>query len=146
VVQQPAPEAQPPAQPIQPLVLEERDGQWVRVPTGNQVPVNAEEKPASPGEKTNAERSGTPSEEAAQPVAQLPPAVLVFRDGHREEVRNYMIQGDILYTSADYWATGSWNRKIPVSELDIPASLKANAKRGAKFTLPRGPNQVVVRF
>jgi peptidoglycan hydrolase-like protein with peptidoglycan-binding domain len=145
VVQQPAREARAPAQPIEPLVLEERDGQWVRVPTGNQVPVNAEEKPASPSQKTNAERS-TPSEEAAPPVAQLPAAVLVFRDGHREEVRNYMIQGSTLYTSADYWATGSWNKKIPISELDIPASLKANAERGAKFSLPRGPNQVVIRF
>jgi len=30
--------------------------------------------------------------------------------------------------------------------LDIPASLKLNNERGAKFSLPSGPNEIVVRF
>lgn len=144
IVQPPAP-APEPARPIEPLVLEERDGQWFRVPTGVRVPVSGQETPNQQG---NAKRAGARSgpAEAAEPAASLPPAVLVFRDGHREEVGKYMIEGDTLYVSADYWATGSWNRKIRLSQLDIPASLEANAERGTKFNLPRGPNQVVVRF
>jgi hypothetical protein len=84
--------------------------------------------------------------EAAVPQPQLPPAVIVFRDGHNEELGKYMIQGNVLFTNADYWSTGSWTRKIPLAELDIPASLKLNKERGTKFNLPSGPNEVVIRF
>jgi hypothetical protein len=87
---------------------------------------------------------------SAEPVApspaQLPPAVLVFRDGHMEEVGKYMIQGGVLYATSDYWNTGSWTRKIPLKQLDIPASLKLNQSLGTKFNLPSGPNEVMVRF
>ncbi len=72
--------------------------------------------------------------------------MLVFRDGHREEVRKYTINGDVIYASADYWSTGSWTREIPVAALDIPATLKLNAESGAKFALPSGPNEIVMRF
>lgn len=143
-VQQPAAASQPASKPIEPLLLEERDGQWVRVPTGNQVPVS------TAGAASSArvlQASATRGETAPSPtVAPLPPAVLIFRDGHTEEVSKYMIEGETLYVSADYWSTGSWSRRIPLSQLDIPASLKANAARGVQFNLPRGPNQVVVRF
>jgi hypothetical protein len=76
----------------------------------------------------------------------LPPSVLVFRDGHQEEVERYVVQGDSLYTSADYWSTGSWTRRIPIAELDVPASVKLNAARGGKFSVPTRPYEVVVRF
>jgi hypothetical protein len=57
-----------------------------------------------------------------------------------------MIQGDILYTNTDRWTTGSWTQKIPLADLDIPASLKLNKDRGTKFNLPSGPNEVMIRF
>ena len=144
VVEQPAEPAERAAKPIEPVVLEERDGQWVRVPTGSQVPVGARSKQAGAAQGYPA--SAKPSPKPLQPPANLPPAVLVFRDGHREQVRNYMIEGNTLYTSADYWTTGSWTRKIPLSALNVSASLKVNAERGARFSLPKGPDQVVVRF
>ena len=75
----------------------------------------------------------------------LPQAVLIFRDGHTEELRKYVIVGAILYTSADYWTTGSWTRKIPMVDLDLPATLKLNQERGAKFAVPSGPTEVVMR-
>lgn len=143
VVQQPA-AAPAPAKPIEPLVLEERDGQWVRVATGTHVPLGELSGAKSAQEARGPARlaaTGSP-----QTAAALPPVVLVFRDGHREKVSKYMIEGKTLYVSADYWTTGSWSRKIPLSELDIPASLRANAEHGTEFKLPRGPNEVVVRF
>lgn len=140
VVQQPAAEPAP-AKPIEPLVLEERDGQWVRVATGTHVPLGE-----SSGANSAQAAHARPGAAATQTEAPLPAAVLVFRDGHREKVSKYMIEGKTLYLSADYWSTGSWSRKIPLSELDIPGSLRANAERGAEFKLPRGPNEVVVRF
>ena len=72
--------------------------------------------------------------------------MIVYRDGRTEELGKYMIEGDTLYTNADYWSTGSWSRKISLSQVDIPASLKLNQERGSKFNLPSRPNEVVVRF
>jgi hypothetical protein len=36
----------------------------------------------------------------------------------------YMIVGTTICTSADYWSSGSWTRKVQVAELDVPATLK----------------------
>ena len=76
---------------------------------------------------------------------ELPPAVLVFRDGRKEEVSNYTIMNGTIYSKADYWTTGSWNRKIQIADLDVPATLKLNQERGLNFVLPAGPDEVVIR-
>jgi hypothetical protein len=145
VPQNPQPPA-PAASPVRPLLLENQNGQWVRVPTGSDTPAILQStKPDSA--KVSAPNSGyVELPVAATPVPALPPAVIVFRDGHTEEVAKYMIQGETLFTNADYWSTGSWTRKIPLSSVDIPASMKLNKERGTKFNLPSGPNEVMIRF
>jgi hypothetical protein len=144
-VAQPAQSPAPAASPVESLLLENRGGQWVRIPTGSQMAIPQSTKPDSVQPSSPRPGISEPTE-AAPPVAELPPAVIVFRDGHREEVERYMIQGNVLYTNADYWSTGSWTRKISFAELDIPASMKLNKERGTKFNLPSGPSEVVVRF
>lgn len=145
VVPQPAPPA-PALAPAAPLLLENHDGQWVRVPTGNEIPIAAlPAKQETASAATNV-HSGYVELPAAAPAAPLPPAVIVYRDGHTEEVAKYMIQGVDLYTTSDYYSTGTWTRKIPLAQLDIPASLRINKERGTKFNLPSGPNEVVIRF
>jgi hypothetical protein len=139
----------PPVQaraPVESLIVEYHDGQWVRIPTGGQLPSLPQS--TQPGStQASSLRTGTASQmETAQPSPALPPAVLVFRDGHREEVERYVIQGGVINARADYWSTGSWTRKIPIAELDVPATLKLNEERGGKFNLPSGPNEIVVRF
>jgi hypothetical protein len=79
------------------------------------------------------------------PAVRLPPAVLVFRDGHQEEIAKYTIVGSTLVANADYWTTGAWTRKIQIADLDVPETLRLNQKRGAQFKLPSGPNEVIVR-
>ena len=74
-----------------------------------------------------------PESAGSQPVQPQEPNVLVFRDGHQMEVQNYAIVGDFLY---DF--TPGHARKVPLSELDLPATVKANDDRGLDFTLP-GP-------
>jgi hypothetical protein len=147
VPQPPQPPA-PAASPVEPLLLENHNGQWVRVPTGSEMPtISQSTKPDSVSPKASSPNPGfVELPAAAPPMPALPPAVIVFRDGHMEEVAKYMIQGVDLYTKADYWSTGSWTRKIPLAELDIPASLKLNKDRGTKFNLPSGPNEVMIRF
>lgn len=135
----------PPPPPVEPLLMEKRNGEWVRVATGNRMATSPSTqsdsgKPAAPGSGIVEPAKGS------APVAALPSAVLVFRDGHREEIAKYVIQGDVLFTRTASATGASLERKIPLSLLDLPASLKLNKDRGAKFSLPSAPNEVVVRF
>jgi hypothetical protein len=75
----------------------------------------------------------------------LPPATLIFRDGHSEEVRDYTIADGILYARGDYYSDGYWNKKIGLTALNIPETLQANATRNVKFVLPSSPNEVITR-
>ena len=78
-------------------------------------------------------------------MKELPPTVIVFRDGHSEELSSYSIMGTTLYAKSDYLATGTWTRKVLLADLDLPNTLKQNQQRGVKFDLPTGPNEVVLR-
>src|SRR5215813_2347330 len=65
------------------------------------------------------------------PMKENEPTVLIFRDGHQREVRNYAIVGQTLWALTDQYA-----RKIAVSDLDVDATKKANADRGVEIRLP----------
>jgi hypothetical protein len=138
-------EAAPPAPPPESLMLELQGNHWVRVTNSGRTMANFQ-----PGEKGSAKNASVrllPEQENAAVVKarELPPAVLVFRDGHKEEVTRYTIIGGTIYTRADYWNNGSWTKKVPIAELNIPATLKLNRERGANFSLPSGPHVVVIR-
>ena len=126
-------------------MLELRGNHWVRV-TGSGRTI-AESQPAGKSsEKAVNVRTMTPQEQAAaEQPRDLPPAVLVFRDGHKEEITRYTIVGATIYTSSDYWNSGSWTKKVPIAELNVPATLKLNRERGANFSLPSSPHVVVIR-
>ncbi len=147
VVPPPAPPAAPPAPPAPSLMLEYRDGHWVRVPTGTEVPTSIKtEHRASAASSTSREDAAIEAEEAARPVPPLPHAVLVFRNGHRLQLQRYEIRNGFIYASGDYWATGSPAQKIAISELNVPATLRLNQQLGSKFQLPTNPDEVVVSF
>jgi len=132
VVVQSPPAPVPVQNPVDSVVLENRGGQWVRVSNNGQIPPATE--PIPPGVK-----------ETGTPPARPKPTVLVFRDGRNEEVERYMISGNFIFVNTNYWSTGSWTRKIPIAELDVPATQKLNEARGEKFNLPSGPNEVILR-
>jgi hypothetical protein len=138
-------EAPAPAKPVEPLVLERQGDQWVRISASGQSPASpAAMKPGS-GQAPRPTSDTGDRDNAAPPAPKLPPALLVFHDGHQEEIEKYTIIGRVIYTRGDYWKTGSWTRKVAIADLDIPATLKLNRERGGKFSLPSGPNEVVVR-
>lgn len=83
-------------------------------------------------------------QEPASCPAQLPPAVLVFRDGHREQTSDYAIMRGEIYIYHDLEA-GSWYTKFSLADLDLIATAEENRERGSKFQLPRGPNEIVIR-
>lgn len=78
-------------------------------------------------------------------VPELPPAVLIFRDGHHEEASEYTIADGILYTRGDPYTGTFWNRKIELSSLNLPETIASNQSRGVTFQLPQSPNEVIVR-
>jgi hypothetical protein len=143
----PAPPTAPPA-PRESLLIEWQGDHFVRTTSmkdsaGALIATDYSERPATPLAATARSAAGPKS--AAQPPRELPPAVLVFHDGRKEEVNEYTIMNGTIYSKADYWTTGSWTRKIQIADLDVPATLKLNQDRGLKFVLPASSNEVVTR-
>lgn len=132
----------PPPPPPKSLVLELQGNHWVRITDSGRTEVSPGAGKQAPG-KASSLRRARPLETA--PPRQLPPAVLVFRDGHRQEITKYTIIGGTIYASTNYWNKGSWTKKVPIAELNVPATLELNRKRGSGFSLPSAPGVIVVR-
>ncbi len=146
IVEQVAPPAPAPVTPAPDSVVIELQGDhWVRVTNYGQSQMDGQSGRPESARAANPETAAAPRSEAAESVRALPAAVLIFRDGHREEIGKYVVVGSTLYASADYWSSGSWTREVQLSALDVPATLKLNQDRDTKFTLPSGPNEVIVR-
>jgi hypothetical protein len=133
--------------PSEPLMIVWQGDHYVRYgggSTAEQVRGAADysESDSSAGRSPSSLRSLSPGE---LNQAQLPPAVLVFRDGHREQVHDYVIAGGKLYLRGDYWRDGYWTRTIELAALDVPRTLSANQENGVNFILPTAPNEVVTR-
>jgi hypothetical protein len=143
-----APSPAPVTNPAESLVLELQGDHWVRLTNYGQSQTGQFLQPQSqrPSDlpSTTPGSTSRPIQTPASPT-ELPPAVLVFRDGHHEEIGKYVIVGAIIHTSSDYWTTGSWTRDVQIAALNIPATLKLNHERGANFSLPSGPHEVMIR-
>ncbi len=74
-------------------------------------------------------RPGNPAPAAG--AAMFADTVLVFRDQHKQEVSNYAIVGPTLWSFAP-----GHTEKIPISDIDVPATTKANQALGVTFRLP----------
>jgi hypothetical protein len=77
-----------------------------------------------------ARRSPAREDERAAPS---PATVLVFRDQHRQEITNYVIAAGTLWVLSDHVVA----KKVPLAELDLAATTKANDERGVEFQVPR---------
>jgi len=65
---------------------------------------------------------------AAAPEPEQPATVLIYRDGHQAEVRNYAIVGQTLWIFSEERA-----QKVPLAQLDLDATRKINDARGVEF-------------
>lgn len=94
--------------------------------------LRADQQFLAPGQPPNAGNAPTaaPVEKpTAAPVEKLPAAlILVFRDGTRTEVQDYAVVGQIFWDLSNHGT-----RKIPLSQLDLQASIQANDARGIEF-------------
>ena len=131
--------------PSQPLMIELQNGRYVRVNSpaadGDALPLASNDT----GSSTRPSPAPPALIAAPSPAPALPPVVLIFRDGHNEEVRDYTIADGILYARGDYYTDGYWNKKIGLASLNVNQTLQANADRNVKFLLPTSPNEVITR-
>jgi hypothetical protein len=67
-------------------------------------------------------------------VVPLQPTVLIFKDGHKQEISNYAIVGANLYD-----LTPGRRQRVPIADLDLVATQKANDDEGNDFKLPQLP-------
>jgi hypothetical protein len=74
-----------------------------------------------------------------RPKTEEPETALVFRDQHVEEVRNYAIAGGNLWVLNDSAA-----KKIPLTQLDLDATVKRNDERGVDFQLPEPTMSIMI--
>jgi hypothetical protein len=150
--------------PSDPLLIELHGDRYIRVnspaidgealalaPTPSAVRAGNRQtpKPGSRFSKAPAQNPGARSVTtvAVAPVPPaLPAAILIFRDGHSEEVRDYTIANGFLYARGDFYNDGYWNKQISLASLNLTQTSEANARRNVNFLLPASPNEVIARF
>jgi hypothetical protein len=99
--------------------------------------VNLEEQNLRERENWDRERdqdsyARRPQARAEEHSAAAPATVLVFRDQHRQEVRNYAIAGGTLWVLNEQTA-----KKISLADLDLAATVRMNDERGVDFQVPK---------
>jgi hypothetical protein len=68
----------------------------------------------------------------AEPARDQPTTTLIFKDGRPPaQVHNYALTGTTLFA-----LDGDLRREIPLSLLDVPATVEANRAAGVDFSLP----------
>lgn len=77
-----------------------------------------------------APRPAASEPQAGTPI--IPPAVLIFRNKHKQEIQSYAIVGRTLWN----FTTPQQIEKISLADLDLPATIKANNERGRSFVIP----------
>jgi hypothetical protein len=71
----------------------------------------------------------------AKPAEDQPQTLLVFKDGHEDQVRNYAVVGNMLYD-----LTPGRHRKIALADLDLKATAQQNDDMGISFQVPANLN------
>jgi hypothetical protein len=121
------PSYQPPANPTPPqvIVVESKDPRPPAPPLPPEPPKLIE----------------VPQSKDAPIAKALPPTLFVLKDGERIESRYYMLTDQSLQIEID-----RQRRTIPVSTLDLDATIAANHLRGIDVTIPRDRSSVFLSF
>lgn len=82
-----------------------------------------------------------PRGRSAPPAKPQPPTVFVLKTGEKLETHHYTIMAGSLNIPA-----GGDQRTIPLSDLDLKATLAANHARGIDLKIPTNPSQISLGF
>ena len=126
--------------PTQPLTIELRGDHYIQLSGDSDSGTKMIEGLSFPTEKPERKtESSRPMQSSHYTIT-----LLLFRDGHREEVSNYTIVDGTLYASADFFTAGTWVRKVELSSLNLPETVSSNQSRGVQFRLPQAPNEAII--
>ena len=95
-------------------------------------------KTTSPSAAKLIEVPGGPSAALAKP---LPPAVFILRNGERLEAHKYTITSDSVRVDAQ-----GQERTIPLTALDVKATIAANHKRSIELKIPTNLSEISLGF
>jgi len=101
--------------------------------TGLPRPPVQDATPDDPPVTTAAKVADAPA--SPESIVALQPTILIFKDGHRQQISNYAIVGSNLYD-----LTAGHRLKVALADLDVAATQKANDDEGNDFRLPQLPD------
>jgi hypothetical protein len=101
---------------------------------GERYRTDARSPAPAPAESSSVAEGSVADRPAAPPEPAQPHTVLVFKDGHKQQVSNYAIVGASLFD-----LSSGHRQKIAISDLDVAATQKANEDQGIEFKLPTLP-------
>jgi hypothetical protein len=79
-----------------------------------------------------AEPNATGGHHTMSPVSdEQIPVLIVYKDGHEQEIHNYAIVGDTIYDIGTSIA-----HKIKLADVDLKQTIQKNEQRGVDFTVP----------
>jgi len=82
-----------------------------------------------------------PQDGPATAAKNVPPALFVLSNGERIETDRYMLSAKSLSVSV-----GRQQRTIPLTDVNIDATLAANHQRGLDLSIPRDSSSIVLGF
>lgn len=82
-----------------------------------------------------------PGKVQTAPATPTPPAVFILSNGDRLESSNYVLTVDSLRVQQ-----GDQQRTIPLSSLNMDATLAANRTRGVDLKIPTSKSQIMLGF
>jgi len=71
----------------------------------------------------------------------LPPTIFILANGERLESRRFVLTASLLSVSVD-----RQHREVPISGLDINATIAANHERGIDLRIPDDRNEISLGF
>lgn len=111
-------------------------------PPAPQVIVVRSEEPRAPvGPPPSPKLIEVPQAKDAPAPKPQPAAMFVLKDGARLESRSYLITSQLLQVDI-----GMEQRTIPLSSVDLEATVAANQERGIKLLIPRNANTLFIGF
>jgi hypothetical protein len=82
-----------------------------------------------------------PSQASSVAATSVPAAIFILTSGQQLEARRYTLTGDSLYLTVD-----RQQRSVPISMLDVNATVAADRARGIDLRIPADRNEVFVGF
>jgi len=126
---QPEQPQQPTQPPVQVIVVKEDPSQSRDDSRYGQHSFDGRDSQREPAPEQVASAKPVPAPQAPEEVVMT---TLVYRDGHKSEIRNYAIVGSNLIDLSKSPVL----KKIPLASLDLDSTRKVNEDKGVDFHLP----------